>query len=148
MNVRKHLTIGLALVGLALGLTTVQANAQPVLKGTFELPAAAYWGNTLLQPGQYKIWMSTEMRDLAHVPAIHLSGEGVNVTFLAIAKPDKESGRNYLDVANIDGTYVIRAFDAGSIGESFAFSVTKNVKNKALRASAELPGIAVPVAAE
>jgi hypothetical protein len=148
MNVRKHLTIGLALVGLALGLTTVQANAQPVLKGTFELPAAAYWGNTLLQPGQYTIWMSTEMRDMAHVPAIHLSGEGVNATFLAIAKPDKESGRNYLDVANIDGTYVIRAFDAGSLGESFAFGVTRNVRNKALRASAELPGIAVPVAAE
>lgn len=148
MNVRKHLTIGLALVGLALGLTTVQANAQPVLKGTFELPAAAYWGNTLLQPGQYTIWMSTEMQDLAHVPTIHLSGEGINLTFLAIAKPDKESGRNYLDVANIDGTYVIRAFDAGLIGESFAFSVTKNVRNKALRASAELPGIAVPVAAE
>jgi hypothetical protein len=148
MNVRKHLTIGLALVGLALGLTTVQANAQPVLKGTFELPAAAYWGNTLLQPGQYTIWMSTEMQDLAHVPTIHLSGEGINLTFLAIAKLDKESGRNYLDVANIDGTYVIRAFDAGLIGESFAFGVTKNVKSKALRASAELPGIAVPVAAE
>jgi len=144
MNVRKHLMIGLALVGLALGLTTVQANAEPVLRGTFELPAAAYWGDTLLQPGQYTIWMSTEMRDLAHVPAIHLSGEGINLTFLAIAKPDKESGRNYLDIANIDGTYVIRAFDAGSIGESFAFGVTKNVKNKALRASAE-PAMAVPV---
>jgi len=148
MNVRKHFTIGLALVGLALGLTTMQANAQPVLRGTFELPAAAYWGNTLLQPGQYSIWMSTEMQDLAHVPTIHISGEGINLTLLAIAKPGKESGRNYLDVANIDGTYVVRAFDAGLIGESFAFSVTKNVKNKALRASAELPGIAVPVAAE
>jgi hypothetical protein len=147
MNLRKHLTIGLALLGLALGLTTVQANAQPVLKGTFELPASAYWGNTLLQPGQYTLWMSTEMRDIAHVPVIHLSGEGVNATFLAIAKPERESGRNYLDVANIDGTYVIRAFDAGSIGESFAFGVTKSVKNKALRASAE-PAMAVPVSSE
>jgi hypothetical protein len=140
MNVRKQLTIGLALLGLALGLTTVQANAQPVLKGTFELPAAAYWGNTLLQPGQYTIWMSMEMRDIARVPTIHLSGEGINATFLAIAKPAQESGRNYLDVANIDGTY-------GMIGESFAFGVTKNVKSKALRASAE-PSIALPVAAE
>lgn len=148
MNIRKHLTIGLALVGLALGLTAVQANAQPVLKGTFELPAAAYWGNTLLQPGQYTIWMSTEVRDLASVPLIHLTGEGVHATFLAVARPDKESGRNYLEVANIDGTYVIRAFDAGLIGESFAFGVTKNVKSKALRASAELPSIAVPVSAE
>ena len=147
MNVRKQLTIGLALIGLALGLTTVRANAQSVLKGTFELPAAAYWGNTLLQPGQYTIWMSTEVRDIAHVPVIHLSGEGINATFLAIAKPAQESGRNYLDVANIDGTYVIRAFDAGSIGESFAFCVTKNVKSKALRASAE-PAMAVPVSSE
>ncbi|HXM42654.1 MAG TPA: hypothetical protein VN924_15485 [Bryobacteraceae bacterium] len=147
MNVRKQLTIGLALAGLALGLTTVQANAEPVLKGTFELPAAAYWGDTLLQPGQYTIWMSMEMRDIARVPTIHLSGEGINATFLAIAKPARESGRNFLDIANIDGTYVIRAFDAGTIGESFAFGVTKSVKSKALRASAE-PAIALPVSAE
>jgi hypothetical protein len=147
MNVRKQLTIGLALLGLALGLTTVPANAQPVLKGSFELPAAAYWGNTLLPPGQYTIWMSTEVRDIAQVPAIHLSGEGIHATFLAVARPVQESGRNYLDVANIDGTYVIRAFDAGMLGESFSFGVTKSVKNKALRASAE-PAIAVPVSAE
>jgi hypothetical protein len=62
-------------------------------------------------------------------------------------KPARESGRNFLDVANIDGTYVIRAFDAGSLGESFAFGVTKNVKSKALRASAE-PGMTVPVSSE
>jgi hypothetical protein len=147
MNIRKQLTIGLALIGLALGLTAVPANAQPVLKGTFELAAAAYWGDTLLQPGQYTISMSMEVRDIARVPTIHLSGEGINATFLAIAKPVQENGRNFLDVANIDGTYVIRAFDAGTIGESFAFGVTKSVKSKALRASAE-PSIAVPVAAE
>ena len=145
MNVRKHFTIALALAALALGFTTARANAQPVLKGTFELPAAAYFGNTLLQPGQYTIWMSTEVRDVAHVPVIHLSGEGVNASFLAIARPQTESGRNYLDIANIDGTYVIRAFDSGSIGESFAFGVTRSVRNKALRASVEQPGMAVPV---
>ena len=147
MNKRKHFAIGLALIGLALGITAVQANAEPVLKGTFELPAAAYWGDTLLQPGQYTIWMSTEVRDMARLPTIHLSGEGVNATFLAIARPARESGRNYLDIANVEGTYVVRAFDAGSIGESFAFGVTRSVKNKALRASAE-PAMAVPVSAE
>jgi len=147
MNIRKQLTISLALIGLALGLTTAQANAQPLLRGTFELPAAAYWGDTLLQPGQYTITMSLEVRDVARVPAIYLSGEGMHATFLAIAKPAKETGRNFLDVANIDGTYVIRAFDAGTIGESFAFGVTKSVKSKVMRASAE-PSIALPIAAE
>jgi len=147
MKLRKQLTTGIALIGLALGFTTARANAQAVLKGTFELPTAAYFGDKLLPPGQYTIWTSTEVHDIAHVPAIHISGEGVRWTFLAVATPARESGRNYLDVANIDGTYVIRAFDAGSIGESFAFGVTKSVRNKALRASAE-PSIAVPVSAE
>jgi hypothetical protein len=144
MNVRKHLTIGLALTGLALGLTTVKANAQAGLNGTFELPEATYWGNTLLQAGRYTISMSTKAYDISGVSVIHLSGEGVNASFLAIARQAQESARNYLDVANIDGTYVIRAFDSGLLGESFAFGVTKGVKNKALRASTE-PVMAVPV---
>ena len=145
MNTRKHFTLVLTLAVLALGFTDLQANAQPVLKGTFELPAAAYVGDTLLQPGQYTISMSTEVRDIAHVPVIHVSGEGVHAAFLAIATPATESGRNFLEVANIDGAYVIRAFDAGTLGESFAFGVTKSVKNKALRASVQSPGMVVPV---
>jgi hypothetical protein len=139
------LTISFALTALTLGLTTTQASAQQrVLKGTFELPAAAYWGDTLLQAGHYNIWMSTEARDIERVMTIRLSGEGTNATFLAIATAAQESGRNYLDVANVGGTYVVRAFDAGLLGRSFAFGVTKNVRNKTLRASAE-PAIAVPV---
>ncbi len=81
---------------------------------------------------------------MSRIPSIYLSGEGLNATFLAIATPVHESGRNYLDVANIGGTYVIRAFDSGLLGESFSFGVTKSVKNKALRASTE-PAMAVPV---
>ncbi len=144
MNIRKHVTIGLALTGLVLGLITVKANAQSGLSGTFELPGATYWGSTLLQPGRYTISMSTEAHDISRVPVIHLSGEGVNAALLAIATPAHESGRNYLDIANIGGTYVIRAFDSGLLGESFSFAVTQSVKNKALRASTG-PAVAVPV---
>jgi hypothetical protein len=97
-----------------------------------------------MRPGRYTISMSTEAHDISHVPVIHLSGEGVDATFLAIATPAHESGRNYLDIANIGGTYVIRAFDSGLLGESFSFGVTESVKNKALRASTE-PAMAIPV---
>jgi hypothetical protein len=147
MNIRKHLITSLALAGLALGLTTVRAGAEPLLKGTFELPTAAYWGNTLLQPGQYTIWMSTEARNIGYVPVIHISGEGVSATFLSVARPEKESNSNHLDIANIDGTYVIRAFDTGLIGESFSFEVTKSVKSKALRASVN-PEMVITVSTE
>jgi hypothetical protein len=78
-----------------------------------------------LQRGQYTISMSTDASDISRVSAIHLSSEEVNAGFLAIATSAHESGRNYLDIANIDGTYV------------------KSVKNKALRASTE-PAMAVP----
>jgi len=145
MNIRKHVIASLASAALALGLATVPASAESALKGTFELPAAAYWGDTLLQPGQYTIWMISDMHDIAHVPIIHVTGEGVSKTFLAIAKPVQESSRNYLEVTNIDGTYVIRAFDAALLGESFGFGVTKAVKEKAKSASAEPVSISLPV---
>jgi hypothetical protein len=96
-----------------------------------------------LQRGQYTISMSTDASDISRVSAIHLSSEVVNAGFLAIATSAHESGRNYLDIANIGGTIVIRAFDSGLPGKSFSFGVTKSVKNKALRASTE-PAMAVP----
>jgi hypothetical protein len=145
MNIRKNMTISLALAALALGLTTTVAGAQPVLNGSFELPAAVYFGDTLLQPGQYSISISTEVRDLAYVQKISVSGEGVSKTFLAISKPTPESGRNCLKITRIaDDTYVVDTFDTGVLGRSFSFGMTKNVRNKMLRASAG-PSIALPV---
>ena len=142
MNVRKNMTISFALAALALGMTTTKAGAETRLKGSFELPGAAYFGDTLLQPGQYTIWMSAEARDRA--PAIHVSGEGVTKTFFGISKPTPESGRNCLKMIPVDGTYVVSAFDTGVLGKSFSFGMTKNVRNKMLGASAG-PSIAVPV---
>jgi hypothetical protein len=144
MNIRKNMTISFALAALALGMTTTIASAQPVLQGWFDLPGAVYFGDTLLQPGHYSISMSTEVRDFAFTQKIRVSGEGVSKTFLAISKPTPESGRNCLRIAGIDGTYVVSSFDTGVLGRSYAFGLTKNVRNKVLRASAG-PSIAVPV---
>jgi hypothetical protein len=132
----------LALAALALGITTTQAGAETRLKGSFELPGAVYFGDTLLQPGQYTIWMSADARDRA--PAIHVSGEGVTKTCFGISKPTPESGRNYLKITEINGAYVVSAFDTGFLGRSYSFGMTKNVRNKMLRGSAG-PSIAVPV---
>ena len=77
-------------------MTTTLASAQPVLRGSFELPGAVYFGDTLLEAGHYTISMSTEVQDLAYTQKIHVSGEGVSKTFLAISKPAPESGRTSL----------------------------------------------------
>jgi hypothetical protein len=140
MNIRKSLTVSLALTALALGLTTRPASAQSALEGTFELTAAAYWGDTLLQPGQYTI----SMRTGTLVQAIHLSGEGVSSIFLTTSNPRRESRRNYLEVADVAGTHVVRAFDVGTLGKSFTFAVTRKVRNLQARANTG-PAIAIPV---
>jgi hypothetical protein len=129
---------------LALGVTTTQAMAQSVMKGAFELPRATYFGDTLLPAGQYKVWLSTDAKDLETVSAIHLTGQGVRKTFLAISTSRRETERNYLEIADMGGVYVVRAFDSGTLGKSFGFGVTKNVKMRALDAQAR-PGISIPV---
>ena len=144
MNIRKNLSISLALTALALGLTARQASAQPSLKGTFELTAEAYSGDTLLQPGQYTISMGEGVQEIARTPVIHLSGEGVTRAFLTISNPRPESGRNYLEVSDIAGTHVVRAFDVGALGKSFTFAVTRKVRNMQARANTG-PAIAIPV---
>ena len=144
MNTRKHLTISLALTALTMGLANTQAIAQqPGFKGSFELPQATYVGDALLRSGHYSIRISTQVHDLDHVLAIQISGEGVTKTFLTISKPQRESENNFLRIADLDGTYVLRALDAGMLGRSFSFRVTKNV-SKSLEARAGST-IAVPV---
>jgi hypothetical protein len=145
MNIRKNLTVSFALTALALGLTTTLAIAQPLLEGTFELTAAAYWGDTLLQPGQYTISMRTAGLDYARTQVIHLNGEGVTKTFLTTPSPRRESGRNYLEVADVNGTHVVRAFDVGVLGKSFTFGVTRKVRSVQARAT-PAPAIDIPVA--
>jgi len=47
MNVRKHYTIGLALTGLALGLSTFKGNAQQGLNGPSSFPRLHIGGTRL-----------------------------------------------------------------------------------------------------
>jgi hypothetical protein len=133
MNIRKRLTITSALAALALGLTVAPASAQPAYKGSFELPVAAYWGNTLLQPGQYAIWTSTGPQ---RVWAIHLIGMGITSTLLNDAHPRQQSARSFLKMAEINGSYYIGELSAGPIGKSFQFGSGKPGTQPALRARA------------
>jgi hypothetical protein len=112
-----------------------------VVRGTFELPAAAYCGNSLLQPGHYTI---SFLHDMEPVAFVHIRVQHADVTFPAVSRPNRNVRYSYLDVTDIGGRYFIRAFNAGSIGASLAFGVNKRAETESLRASAR-PPIAVPV---
>src|SRR5579871_4245385 len=144
MNIRKNMTITFALAALALGMTTTKASAQPVLKGSFDLPGATYFGDTLLQAGHYTIWMSTEVRDAAYTQQIHVAGEGIAKTVLATSKAIRESGRTSLQLATMGGAYVLSSVDTGTLGRSYAIGATKKVRSQMQLAKAG-PNLVIPV---
>jgi hypothetical protein len=140
VNLHKTFAIGLALLGIA-GLTSAAASAQTVTKGTFTLPAQAYWNSTLLQPGQYT--MSVD-RTLTGIDLVHLRGEGINATFMTPAGAEDGTVKNCLKVDDLNGTYVIRELDAGAIGRSYYFGVSKSVRNRTLSGAVSQP-VTIPV---
>jgi hypothetical protein len=141
MNLRKRFALSLALVAV-LGLTAVAASAETVTKGTFTLPAQAYWNDTLLQPGEYTISLD---RSVSGVEVVYLRGEGLVATFVVPAGATETAGRSCLKVDDVNGTYVIREFDEASIGRAYRFGVSKTVRNLTLRGAAE--PVTIPVSA-
>lgn len=141
MNLDKRIVLTLALVTL-FALTAAGASAATLTKATFTLPAQAYWNDTLLQPGAYTLSITG---NVSGVPVIRLQGEGITAMFFAPAGAEEFSGNSRLKADNVDGTYVIRELDAGPLGKSFQFPVSKAVRNQTLRG--QMQPLTVPVSA-
>jgi hypothetical protein len=141
VNLQKRSALTLALVAL-LGLTAAGASAQTITKGTFTLPAQAYWNDILLQPGEYTLSLD---RGISGAELVSIRGEGFAAMLLAPAGTDESSGHSCLRLDAVNGTYVIRELDAGRLAGSFKFGVSKKASNRTLRGSATQP-VTVPVA--
>ncbi|HVP47133.1 MAG TPA: hypothetical protein VMT32_11140 [Bryobacteraceae bacterium] len=142
----KYAKYGMMVLMLALviGAGAPPAAAQEAFKGTFNLSTEAYWGPNLLQPGQYSIWMSLDQTQFVRV--IRLTGDGVRATILTgPGTPEDISKHSTLQLEQINGVNVVRHLDAGIIGKSYGFTVSKNVRMKVERASAPSQ-ITVPIA--
>jgi len=138
----KYGTIVLMLA-LVISAGAPRAAAQNVFKGTFNLPTEAYWGPTLLQPGQYSIAMSLDQTQTVRI--IRLTGDGVQASILTgTGIPEKVSEHSALRLESVNGVNVVRRLDAGLVGQSYGFAVAKNVRMKVERASAPSP-MTVPV---
>jgi len=145
MKYAKYGTIVLMLA-LFVGFSTPQAAAQQAFTGSFDLPAEAYWGSTLLAPGHYTIRVSLDPTKQVH--SVGLQGDDRRVFFLSgPPTPDRVSDRNVLRIENINGVNVVRHLDAGLLGQSYVFPVSKNARTNVQRASTSSQTIVVPVAA-
>lgn len=139
MNLIKRPALSLAFA--LLGVAAVGASAETITKGTFTLPAQAYWNDIQLQPGDYTL--SVE-RAITGINTIFLRGEGSTAIIIAPAGSADSSGHSRLKLDEVNGTYVIRELDAGPIGRSYRFEVSKAVRNTMLSGAARQP-VTVPV---
>jgi hypothetical protein len=138
MQIRKLVMVSLI---MALGLSCMPANAQTMVRGSFDLPAAVYCGNAVLQPGHYNIWF---LHDGAPVQDIHLRGAGAHLSLPAVVRPGGNPAHSYINLAETGGSYFIRSLNAGSAGKSLVFGVSKKLQREARSAHPKLAGI-VPV---
>jgi len=134
MNLRRQLVLSLGLGILAMGLAATQASAQQVYTGSFDLPAPAYWSNTLLQPGQYTIRLTPLSQTVSQ---IRLEGEGMHSDMLTTSgEPDRRSTRSFLKITEANGTFYISELSAGLIAKSFMFGESKAAKEQTMRSDA------------
>jgi hypothetical protein len=131
MYLQKKFRFGLLAILAALSISALPLSAQQVYKATFDLPFAAQWGRTVLEPGEYTV---TVEQGLA-MRLIRIRGEGG--TAVAVAGPYKmepaaEHGR--LTFANVGGTYVLEQFGTGSLGQSFTFAKPKALPGESAQA--------------
>jgi hypothetical protein len=139
MNLTKRFALSLATL---LGFAAVGARAETIVKGTFTLPAPAYWNTTLLQPGEYNL--SVDRSNSGH-NMIFLRGQGIAAIFVTPAGSEDTSGHSCLKVDDVNGTNVIREFDAGPAGRAYRFGVSKTVRDLNLRSATR--SITVPITA-
>jgi hypothetical protein len=127
VNFVKNCAFTVSLFAIAAGLTASKANAQNA-KGTFNLPFQVYWGNAVLEPGEYTISVPPAS---SMSPAVQVSGQGKTVMVLMGMSGRTDSERSYLTVENIGQAHVIRELDYGATGRLIRFPVPKSVRNEA-----------------
>jgi len=131
-------------LALVIGFSAPRAAAQEQFTGNFTLTTEAYWGGTLLPPGDYSIAVSL---DKTMVHEVRVKGEGIRASILTVPiSTEPVSDRNKLELDAINGVYVIRQLDAGLVGQSYRFVVSKNARAHAEQVSAA-SHVTVPVAA-
>ena len=145
MQNAKHVIIVLMLAALAIGVSASPAAAQTGLRGTFTLTVEAYWGTAVLPAGEYKIAMNLDATPNTRI--VFLDGEGIHAMILTgAAMPEEVSGHSALQLEENNGVYVVRRLDAGMMGRSYNFLVSKAARMKTDRASASTP-FSVPITA-
>jgi hypothetical protein len=139
----KYATMVLMLA-LIVAFSTPQAAAQQLFKGTFNLTTEAYWGSKLLQPGHYEIAVTVD--PARESQEVRLTATDFRTSFFSGPGISEQiSDRNSLRLEYINGIYVVRSLDAGLVGHTYRFAVSKTARMRVEQASAPSQ-VTVPIA--
>jgi hypothetical protein len=121
MHLSKNM-IGFAL--LASVLSVGSSFAEQLVN--FHLPVPVKWGNTILEPGDYRMELPTSSFG---IQSVNMKNEKRSVVALPLvtssSDPVKVSRKSYLQLVNVNGTYFVRKFTSGVTGRTLTFAVPK-----------------------
>ena len=122
MTFRSILFVALFGVGLASLTATARAEA---FSGTFTLPFEAHWGSAVLPAGTYMVSADVPLAS----SVIKVVGNGTSAMILAgPSRPRDFSSNGNIELREINGTYVVTKFTAGTAGKEFQFAVPKAIR--------------------
>jgi len=127
MSFQRNRAFGLAVLAGVLTLGASQMKAE-VYKATFDLPVEAYWGSAVLAPGEYTV----EVQRGATTPLIRVNEDNKQIATILPGPSMFQDGSTpgKLTLVQINGSYVVKSFDAGLMNKTFAFSTPKAVSSR------------------
>jgi hypothetical protein len=121
MHLSKNI-LGCAL--LASALSVGSSYAEQLVN--FHLPVPVKWGNSTLEPGNYRMEIPTST---AGVQSVCMRNAQKSVVALPLAtssvEPRALSNKSYLQLVNVNGTYFVRKYISGMTGRTLLFGVPK-----------------------
>jgi hypothetical protein len=135
MNLNKTLSLGILALAVVL-IAAAPANAQQVLRGTFNLPFEAQIGSTIVEPGQYEITLEECLGQ--KLIRLHPANGSSDLTFLTGSSSHIDQRDNsVLKFVNVNGLERLRTMESGALGESFTFPLWKLKGEHSARVGAE-----------
>ena len=124
---------------LASVLSVGTGYAQQLVK--FHLPVPVKWGNTTMEPGDYKMEVPSSA---VCVQSVCMKNAQRAVVVLPLARTEenqaKLSDKSYLQLLNVNGTYFVRKFTSGVTGRTILFSVPKVHNDMIAQNTTEIEG--------
>lgn len=124
MKLQKTLSLSILALAVVVLMAAAPANAQQMMKGTFNLPFEAQIGNNIVEPGQYQITVEASLgQKLIRLHPVNGSGD---LTFLTGATDRIDQSDNaVLKFVSVNGLERLRTLESGVLGESFTFPLWK-----------------------